>query len=341
MNLSLKTFAQVSGIPQVTISRAYNAYKHVSERTRRKVMEAAERYGYQPNLFARGLATSRSGLVAFVLPNIQMPFYGEVIDQLELDVEKRGMSLLVFDSHFHSLREKRILHLIRCLRVEAVVLAPLTEGGRLVNRSTLAQLDMPVVFFDRFKGSGRSYVLLDNEKAGVLAADHLLSLGHRRVGMLEGYEDPRNICVRSRREGFLNKARSGGARLVRTWYDLRCDPGLFSLPEYGYKLVKSRLAEIRSSGITGLFVYTDDIALGAMRAFTENGYRIPQDISLIGCDDLDFAEYLTPPLTTIRQPKTELAAALCEAVTSGRRVIGRRIAPVLVNRGSCQFRGGK
>jgi DNA-binding LacI/PurR family transcriptional regulator len=333
--LTMQNLAALSGIPRVTISRVLNGYPHISDEMRNKVNAVIQRHGYEANILARSLVMKKTNLLAIVIPDIRISFYSRIVDQVEKEVLAKGMNLLPFDSYFDPERERRLLALIHRLQVDALIIAPVTSKGELVNREPITRFRKPVVFFDRhvsFKGAS---VLLDNNAAGRLAATHLLSLGHRRLAMLESSEDESNVCVQDRREGFARAIRKHGCTFDRKQI-FRLDwPTQTASLEYGYALTKASLSALQAQGITAFFAYTDSIALGAIRALHEAGIRVPEDLSVIGCDDLDFAAYVTPPLTTIHQPTDELAKALVKDLKERNRCTCTMIAPRLVERASC------
>ncbi len=331
----MQKLAARTGIPRVTISRVLNGYPHVSARTRAKVRAAVERHGYEGNLLARSLVLRKSGLAAFIVPDIRPAFYGRMIDLVEREIRPLGMSLLSFNSFFDAERERHLLALVRRLQTDALIIAPITASGCLVSREALSRCRKPVVYFDRYVPERGTSVLLDNIAAGRLAAEYLISLGHRRLAVLESSEDALNVCVRDRSEGFRQAVRKHGFDFGREQV-LRLDwPEPSAAFDYGYALAETGLARLRARRVTALFAHTDSIALGAMAALGKAGLRVPEDISVIGCDDLDFAAYTNPPLTTVCQPVEELAKQLAD-VLAGRAGPGcRQIMPGLAERGSC------
>ncbi len=331
----MQELAAVTGIPRVTISRVINQHPHVSERMRRRVQEAIARHGYESNIMARSLVMRRNNLLAFIVPDIRISFYSEMIDRVEREALGQGLDLLPFNSFFNAERERHLLTLVRRLQADTLIIVPITAHGELVNGAELAGFRKRVLFFDRFVSPQGGSVMMDNAAAGRLAAEHLIALGHRRLAMLESSEDPRNVCVRDRREGFARAVRRHGLPFNRA-RRLRLDwPEQSSGFEYGHALVKTCRPQLRSLGITALFAHSDHIALGAMRALAEDGIRVPGELSLVGCDDLDFSAYSNPPLTTIRQPVEEMARALVRAVNTREGDTRVEIAPQLVERDSC------
>ena len=332
---TMQELAALAGIPRVTISRVINGYPHVSTRMRERVREALNRFEYAPSLLATGLAKQRSSLLALVIPDVRASFYSGMMDRLERQAWAQGLNLLSFNTFFDPAREKRMLALAARLRVAALILTPITEQGRLVNGDALRHVQAPVVFFDRYKDRRHSCVLLDNRAAGRLAAAHLLGLGHRRVAVLGSPEDPANVCVRDRCGGFRQALQRRGLRADASCvWTIPWSEQSFT-PTYGYELAKACLPRLRAEGVTGLFAYTDSIAAGALRALAEAGLRVPGDVSLVGCDDLDFAAFTSPPLTTIRQPMAELVDCLLRAAApTHARHVQEEIAPALVERSS-------
>lgn len=336
MSLTMKELSQLSGIPRESISRVLNAFPHVSNALRERVTKAIEEYGYEPNIMAKALVTKRSNLVAFIVPTIYDCFFGEMIDRVEHCALEQGLNLLPFNSFFNPERERHLVTLARRLQAEALIIAPITVGGKLVNKAVLSKFPKPLVFFDRYASSRKPSILLNNAMTGKMAAEYLISLGHRRLAFLQCWDDPKNRCVCERRQGFIDAAQTHGLSLNPTHF-LSLDWGkkVEGGFDYGYALLTHRLDDIRKSGITALFAHTDSIAMGAIHAILEAGLRVPDDLSIIGCDDMNFAAHTTPPLTTIGQPKEEMAKALIEALTTRPEPRLRKLVPTLIERQSC------
>ena len=332
--MTMSELAAKTGIPRVTISRVLNGFKYVSEETKARVYAAIAKNGYEPNLLARSLVMRRSNLLAFVVPDIHLSFYSEMIDLVERGAMAGGFHLLPFNSLFDPAREQRILSVASQLRVDGMILVPVKTGDKMANAASLQGVRHKLVIFDYHEATGYSTVGMDNWKAGYMAVERLRLLGHRRIAMLEGGLAEEIKVQSARCLGFCAAIResglpAGNGPVYRGRWARRGE-----YFEYGYELTKRHIADFRRAGITALFAFTDGVALGAMRALVEEGLRVPADMSIVGCDDLDFAPFLAPPLTTIRQPREEMAAGLLAGLTA-ERVTHTKFEPIFVERGSC------
>ncbi len=333
MSMTMSELAAKTGIPRVTISRVLNGFKYVSEETKSRVYAAIEENGYEPNLLARSLVLQKSNLLAFVVPDIHLSFYSEMIDLVEQGAMAGGMHLLPFNSLFDPAREQRILSVASQLRVDGMILVPVKTGDTMANATSLKSVRHKLVIFDYHEAASHTTVGMDNWKAGYLAVERLRQLGHRRIAMLEGGLAEESKVQSARGRGFRAAVQELGLSPAQ------CP--VFSGPwgkrgeyfEYGYELTRSHMADFRRLGVTALFAFTDGVALGAMRALMEAGLRVPDDLSIVGCDDLDFAAFLAPPLTTIRQPREAMAAGLLAGLNAD-RISHTKFDPIFVERGS-------
>jgi DNA-binding LacI/PurR family transcriptional regulator len=302
--VTLKRIAQDAGVSLAAVSLAVNGRPGVSDQTRQRVQAAARRLGYAPRR-AQPVRTYLLGLVVeqLPLPVLQDIFYAEVIAGMSSAAQAGGHALLL-----HVLEETEdITAAVRVLRERTGGL--LLLGGGDISDECVRQLAASggaFVLVDNYVvGARLDCVLPDNFTAGQMATTHLLELGHRRIALLEG---PRKYkTLTDRLEGYLGALTEAGIAI---------DPALMikaiaGTPKKGY-LQMRQLLERGDPPPTGIVAISDKTAFGAIEAIREAGLRIPEDISVVGIDDVLESSHAVPPLTTVRLPKREFGQAAIE-----------------------------
>lgn len=339
--MSIRELARKSGVSIATVSRVLNNYPDVSEKTRQRVLEVARELEYSPTAAARTLVTKRSSVIGVILftgidhPDIQHPFFQEVLVGLRHGVGAAGYDLLLFATeatgaaggHQSYLRRSRHHHL------DGVVV--MGVSGEAPEIQALAQSDLPCVAVDiDLSGPRTGSVMSDNVAGAALAVDHLYGLDHRRIALLAGPADTRPGADR------LLGYRRQVERLGLTYRDEYVRQGDF-YPASGEaeSLALLELAEPPSA----VFAASDLMAVGAMAAARACGLAVPDELALVGFDDIQMAALVQPPLTTIRQDKLALgqraAEALIEMIEDPTAAPPRVTVPVeLVVRASCGAR---
>lgn len=290
---TIKMVAERAGVSTATVSRALSDPHRVQGKTRARVQAAIDALGYAPNHAARSLRTLRTGKIIVMVPDVSNPFFAEVLRGAEDAAQDAGYSVLLGDTRDHVDREAQYADML--LRKEADGLIFL--GHRLP--STLAKLveqkgfAAPVVNGCDFSPElGVSSVHIDNAKAAADAINLLVSMGHRRIALLAGPEG--SHLTRERMSGARRAATIAGVaeQLVTLHGDYTIESG-------------AAMTAALAAGAdrpTALFCFSDEMAIGALVGARERGLACPDDISIIGFDDIRYARFQDPPLTTIRQP---------------------------------------
>ena len=300
----IRTVAALAKVSIATVSRTINGSPAVSERLSKRVWQAIEQLNYFPNTHARSLVSGRSRLFGIIVENITNPFFPELIQSFEEVAVAHGYEILVSSSN----SDPKVL--TTCVRrmlerkVEGV--AVLTFGEEEPVLDQLATHDIPLVLAEfKLADPKSSTILLDYTTGMREAVEHLARLGHSKIGFLAG---PPNLHSAITRENdFRTAMRAAGLSLVPSWI-IECDHTL-----RGGVTGFERLRNL-GSGPTAVICSNDMTAIGVLRAAYMAGLRVPQDLSVIGLDDIDFAEYTLPPLTTIRLSRIDLAKAAFEAL---------------------------
>ena len=327
---TIKEVSRRAKVSPSTVSRVLNETVPVADDTKRRVLDAVKELDYQPNVFARGLVTNRSGGIGVVLNEISSPYYTGLIGGIEKVVEQEGGHLLVSSGHADAEKERAAVAFLRQRRSDAVIVQ--VDAATDDDLASWAASGPPLVIFGRCVAElADSCVYLDNERGGFLATQHLIDNGHRRVAHVSG-----PLWVQD------SQARLQGYRRALELNDLPFDAALVvegDFTEAGGHRMMTRLLK-RKVNISSVFVGNDQMALGALTALQEAGCRVPNDISLVGYDDVLFARYLSPSLTTVRQPLYEMgqaAARLAVARLKGQETeVKRNFEPELVVRTSVQ-----
>jgi len=296
-----------AGVSPSTVSRVVNSSGYVAHDVRVRIEQAIEQLGYVPNRIARSLRSNKSMQIACITHNITNPFYSEIILGLEDVLFQNGYTLSLYTANFSERDYRRSIG--EGMFDGLVVLSPV-ELGRVVQLKSLHELLPMAVYWDFTDESPVSSVTFDLRAAMRDATEHLISRGHRRIAFLG--HDTKQPLENPRYQGYLDALTIAG---LETIPELSITtPSWLDSAEYGYQNMKSCLSE--SINFTALVASNDLLAIGAMRALYESGRRVPDDVSVVGFDDIDIARFTTPALTTVRVPK---------------RLIGEQLAKLILN----------
>ncbi|MCJ7626448.1 MAG: LacI family transcriptional regulator [Anaerolineaceae bacterium] len=331
-NLTLQEIANQAGVSLSTVSRVINNHPNVSDKVRNRVLKIIEETGYQPNAAARSLASQRSRVIGLVIPRsvhtfFTDPYFSRLTQGVAQACNLRDYTLSLF--LFHTLDDDRKLF----PRVSGKgfldgVILQATPGDTFVQQ--LSQGNIPFIVIGRpHLTEGVSYLDVDNINGAYTAVAHLIHLGHRRIATITG---PLSTSVGKDREQGYHKAMSDRGFSVNGELIVESD----FTENGGYNAAKHLLRQKPDA----IFVASDTLTLGAMRALREAGLSIPRDIAIVGYDDLPPARYTNPPLTTIRQPILRFGIKAVETLldiikngnTPNRRII---FETELVIRASC------
>lgn len=319
-SVTIRDVAARAGVSVATVSRVFNNKGPIREETVRRVMEVAGALQYVPHAGARSLSTRSTRTIGVVLPDLYGEFFSEVIRGIDLAARQAGFHLLLSGSHADREEMRAVVQAMRGLVDGLIVMSPDLEPSALV-----ADLppQMPVVLLNARVG-GHPSVTIDNAAGARDVVRHLHKLGHRRIAFVGGPEQ--NADAEQRRRGYRNAMK-----------DLALGPieldGTFT-EESGFEA--GRRIAAREPRPSAVFAANDAMAIGALSAFREAGLRIPEDLALVGFDDIPIARFLTPPLTTVKVPIAELGRRGFALVTNGSDGAGAvRLKTSLVVRRSC------
>lgn len=298
---TLKDVALVAGVSARTVSNVVNGSVHVAEDTRKRVQEACDRLGYRPNLLARNLRSGRSKVIALVVPEIGSPYFGELSQAIIEEARRRGYVVLIDHTGGDSEQEKQFLsHSSASNLFDGVLLSPFRVTGDELREI----LDVPFVLLGpRLFDPAFDHVSIDNVAAAAEATAHLLRQGRRRVAAI-GDQDWIGSAVRTL--GFRKAHEDFGLPVQE---DLIVPARHFTRQEGA-----SAMSALIEAGKVpdAVFCFNDLLALGAMRAIHEHGLRVPDDIAVIGFDNIEEGQYATPSLTTIAPDRQVIAQLAVE-----------------------------
>ncbi len=303
MPVTLKDIARVAGVNASTASRCLSGFRGVNEVTRQTVLRVAAEMNYRLNRVARGLVTGRSHTIALLISDIRNPFFAEVARGAEDAANAAGCDLILCNSDFDAGKQMSYLNSLSEKRVDGILMNSVASLRR-AQLKELSDIRVPIVLLNKPAiRTGFSTVCADNYEGGRLAGGHLAQLGHRNIAHITGPKHHGNLTERAR--GFLSALKS--ARIPA--------PLLFSGQNSfsgGYELARTVFE--KHPQVTAIFAANDAMAFGVGRAAAEMNLKIPRDVSLVGFDDVDLAQVVNPPLTTIHAPKYEIGQVAVETL---------------------------
>lgn len=326
--VKLEEVALAAGVSPSTVSRILNGTAVVSELKKKAVDDAIAKLGFVPNPVARGLAGGRTLSVGVITQAIDSPFYGASLRGIEDGFDPAGYCPLFVSGHWNATAEARCIDVLRARRVDGIIILT----GRLTDQAlkTCAK-SIPVVVTGRtLKAPGLFSLNFDNFEGGRLATQHLIELGHRHIAFIAG--DREHADATERRRGYRFALEAAG---------IAYDPALVVPGEYhevsGLLAVDRLLAGRRR--FTAIFAANDQMAVGATLGLQRRSLRVPDDVSMVGFDDLPTSLYAIPPLSTVHQPAYELgrlAASSMLQLLAGAEPTAVVPAPRLIARESCR-----
>jgi len=296
--ITLKMVAERAEVSVNTASRAINNKPDINEETKKRVLQIAKELGYIRNAAAVALRTKKTGTIGVVIADNRNPFYAEVLNGMEEAAREKNYHIILANTQRDYRKEEEAINLLLAKRVDGLLITPVQDRDDDIKNLITANIPFVVVGRD-FENIEVDAIYNDEVKGGFLATEYLIKKGHKRIALIDGflYKSP----AKGRLEGYkkaLNK------------YRISLDESLISVGdiniEDGHERTKQMLE--KDLNFTAIFVYNDMMAFGAMQAIKEKGLRIPEDIGLVGYDDIPFSSLISPPLTTIRLKKQGLGA---------------------------------
>lgn len=311
MALTIKDIAKAANVSKAAVSYVINGKPGVSEETRRRIVEIMRQANFRPNATARGLAGQRTEMLGLVIPDITDMFYANIVRGVENKANDFGYTLNLCTTHAVPSRERDVLDIFTSGRVDGVILMAYSLSRDYLEK--LKRRGVPFVLIDSpVQDDSVFSIAIDNEDAGYQATEYLIELGHKEIAFIHGSRD--STDSEQRFAGYCRALQEHG---------LACRENLVKSGQYeragGYQAAKD-LLRTEASGASGtsaptaVFAANDQMALGVLAAAQELGLRVPEDLSIIGVDDIEAVSLVNPPLTTVRQPMYEVGVEATEAL---------------------------
>ncbi|MFQ5612145.1 MAG: LacI family DNA-binding transcriptional regulator [Anaerolineae bacterium] len=327
MPVTIKDIARAAGVSHTTVSRALKDHPRISAGTKERIQRLAREMGYTPSAVAQSLLSQRTQTIGLVITTIADPYVVRVVEGVESVAQSAGYSVFLSISHNNPDQEMAVVETFRRRRVDAIIVTSSRVGN--LYSSQLDKIQVPIVLINnQVEGEYLYSVAVDDVQGARLAVEHLLSLGHRRIGYVGVTDRPKS-----------NRRRLAGYQAALERAGLAENPALALSPaaEGDIKRGEAALEPSLAAGVSAVFCYNDVIAIGLLTAAYKRGVAIPQDLSVIGFDDIEMAYYTTPPLTTIYQPRLRMgqqAMSMALDLLHGQKVQDQVLQGELVVRGS-------
>ena len=298
-HVTAKDVAKLAGVSQSTVSRVLNetGTDFISEKTKERVRKTVDELGYAPNPYARALRGKKTYLLGLIVREIADPFFSTLISEISHQSNDIGYRVVLGPAHSDPIEAQKLISTFSQYHDGVIIIGDLRNDEEIIKK---IDEDYPgvVTMCRGSKTQEVSAVNVDNKKGIRLLLDHLIDLGHNKFAFLDGGWVGDNL---DRKTGFIDYLEKTNHTIEPDWIQ---DAG--SSADTGYKAMKNILQ--KSPRPTAILAADDVLAIGAMKAITETGMKIPDDISITGFDDIDLAKYVCPALTTIRQPVEEMSA---------------------------------
>ncbi|USB34004.1 LacI family DNA-binding transcriptional regulator [Paenibacillus sp. YPG26] len=332
--ITIYDIARKTGFSPTTVSKVFNGYTDVSQKTRRIILDTAAELGYVPNANARSLTTKRSWTIGmlFIEPagsGIRHPYFGGVIDGFKKVATSKGYDLMFISKDIGG-RKSGYLEHCKIRGVDGIIVILPDNADPYFHE--LMDSSIPMVMLDQYSAT-HSTISSDNIQGGVMAVEYLYSLGHRRIAHISGGLDT-----------FAGEKRHEGYKMALNKLGIPLNPEYVAEGPADYSVESGYWAMRKVLGLeelpTAVFAAGDNLAVGAIQAIREQGLRVPEDISIIGFDDIEMAQFLTPALTTIRQDTyllgSRAADMLISTIEGAHTVQDEILSTELIVRDSCQ-----
>lgn len=293
--------ARLAGVTPTTVSRVINNRGYISEKTKKRIHEVMDELGYQPNEIARSLTKQKSNTIGVIVPHISHPYFAKLISNLENEAAKKDYKIILCNSKEKAEKEKQYLDMCKSNRVAGIIICSGNVESNKINTGGI-----PVVLLEKNFEEGKLGIQCDNYQGGKLATEHLIECGCKKILHLSGVIDE-EMPADNREKAFIDVCSKNEIEYFIKKYDI----DTYNQMNY-YDYIKAALNEIE--GVDGIFASSDLIAAQVIQVCNEIKIRIPEDIKLVGFDDVDISQLTTPRITTVHQPIKEMARLSIELI---------------------------
>ncbi len=303
--MTIKRIAELANVSSATVSKIINGKdKHISEATRQKVLGIIEREGYIPNGIAKSLKMKRTKTIGIIMPDVMNLFFSEIARGAEDAAERKGYSVILCNSDNKQSKEEKYIQILQEKMVDGIIL---TASESSISKS-LDRCNTPMVLVDRDIASDKKVgrIVVNNEEGAYNATNFLIKKGCKNIGFISA--DSKTKLSAARLRGYEKALIDNG---------LKIDKEKIFLQNYtiesGYQ---GTMALLMQTEIDGVYCGNDLIAIGAIKALKEKNIKIPEEVKIIGFDDISISQYIDPPLTTIKQPIYQMGEEAVEMLIS-------------------------
>jgi len=307
----IKDVAKLAGVSPACVSLALNEKPYVSKKAKERIYKAVRELGYRPNIVARSLRKKRTGIIGLVLSDIANPFFPEIARGVEERAREYGFNVILCNTDADPFQEKESIEILLSRQIDGLII---TSAHSTANLNDYLREDCPIVLVNRDPFPGRfDFVGIDNISSARMAVNHLIKLGHQRIAFIEG--EPESPASFGRYEGYKKALQEAGFSLQENYVKIG-----YLKYEGGYRVMISFLKELPPP--TAVFCANDMMALGAIDACAEKGVKVPQDVAVVGFDDMWIASLKAVQLTTVRQPRYQMGVKAVDLMIE--RIQGKR-----------------
>lgn len=335
MRMTISDIAKLANVSKSAVSIVLNNKIGVSEKTRAKVLETIKKYNYNPNQIAQSLAAKETKTIGLVIKEIDNPYFSKVMKGVYDTCAELGYSALLASSELSTDKESEIITALMSKRVDGLIISPLQiENTDFKHISNMINDKFPLVVLGRINNYLTNSVDIDNVKAAYDAVTNLINIGHTKIAHFAG--PAHSGHGQKRLEGY-KKALIDNNIPINNDYILSVEPHTAN----GYEIGKNFFSE-KGELPTAVFCYNDLVAIGLINALLELGIQVPEDVSVVGFDNIDFGEYLKIPLTTVNMPAYEIGKAatnlLIKQIANSSTALDEKIVVEheLIERTSCK-----
>lgn len=293
--------AKIADVSVTTVSRVLNNRGYISETTRTKVYKAMEELNYQPNEIARSLLRKQSNVIGLIIPNVSHPFFSELANHVENYAYELGFKMLLCNSQLDKVKEKDYIEMLKRNRVDGIIM-----GSHTLQVEEYINLSSPIVTIDRQISADIPYISSDNFTGGRLAAELLISKGCKKIAHICGNLELQ-LLANQRTDSFQAVMKEKGIEHLI----IQTDMNVFDQTQYE-QIIHELFQE--HPDIDGIFATSDIIAAYAVKECAAAGKRIPADVKIIGYDDINAAKWMTPEITTLKQPIAEIGKTAVDLI---------------------------
>ena len=307
--VSIQDVAHAAGVSHTTVSRALRDSPLISAEVRQKIHKLAQEMGYIPNAVAQSLRGQRTNTIGLVVTTIADPFVGRVVRGIEEVAQKFHLTLILSVSDNDPDREVAVIENLHRRRVDGIIIAAAQLTGQ--HEKSLAGIHVPTVLINHQAEELFEHlhsVSVDDYSGAVQAVEHLTQEGHRAIGYLGAGNRARSN--RARMQGYRDALAAAGIEASTEW--VRTAPSEHRYHSDDVRAGQQLLPELIAAGVTAVFCFNDMVAVGALLACRALGVAVPDQLSLVGFDDNELAQFVTPPLSTVHQPKLRLGQMAME-----------------------------